>query len=337
MSFRTIENDIKSGELDKARPILLCGDEQFLVEFYEKRLVGLFAATSLDISVFYGDESDDKNILSALETFPMFSPVRIVVVKNHPGLSAQGSEVGLSDNLHDLPVTSRLIFSAGKVSKIRKLYKAIDKYGAVYDFSRLDEADLGAFARKRFKALGVEITPDILEAFLYATGYLEKDSDRDLFTVENDAYKLSSYALAEGRTSIAISDINECLPGVLRTDVFAIFDFIGSGRKAEAVRLLENSLAGGESVFRLLSLFTGQFEIMLGYKELNAEGHSISKIAQILGERSDWRVKKLGGLAGRFSKEKLQEILQKLYETERNIKTGDIKDRDALTILFAEI
>jgi len=337
MSFRTIENDIKNEAFGKSMPILLCGEEFFLVDHYEKRLTELFAATPLDISVFYGDESDDEEIIRALDTFPMFSPVRVVIVKNHHGLSPQGKEAGLTDYLVNMPDSTRLVFSASKVNKTRRLFKAIAKHGMVYDFSHLDEADLGAFARKRFKSFGADISPVVLEAFLQATGYLEKDASVDLFAVENDAYKISSFALSENRTSLTLSDVEECLPGVLRTDVFAMLDAISSGRKAEAINLLENSLAGGESVFRLLSLFTGHFEIMLGFKELSAEGHSISKITQILGERSDWRVKKLGGFAIRFTAEKLQEILYKLYETERNIKSGDIRDRDAITILLAGI
>ena len=127
------------------------------------------------------------------------------------------------------------------------------------------------------------------------------------------------------------------MPGILRTDVFAMLDAISSGNKAQAVGLLENSLAGGESVFRLLSLFTGHFEIMLGYKELSAAGHSSPKITQILGERSEWRVKKLGGFAHHFDNAKLKWIVGRLYDTERDIKSGDIPERLALTVLLAEI
>jgi len=370
MGFRTIENDIKSGVLNKAAPVLLCGEEQFLVNYYEHKLVALFSGrkdsavddnsslSELDISVFYGDEADDEAIMAALDTFPIFLPARIVLVRNHQGFQSAGgasnrgggksssaSETasekitqkknGLADFILHIPETARLVFTVGGVNKTRALYKAIAKHGTVYEFTRLNEADLINFVRKRFKTMGADAGQDVLDAFIYATGYLEKDSGGDLFTVENDVYKTASFALSEGRTTIAHSDVEECLPGVLRTDVFAMLDAISTGRKAEAIRLLENSLAGGENVFRLLSLFTGHFEIMLGYKELSAEGHSSAKITQILGERSDWRVKKLGGFAQRFELKKLQTILRRLYETERMIKSGDIAERLALTVLLA--
>jgi len=275
----------------------------------------------------------------------MLSRSRVVIVKSHPGLSGQkaGTEEGgrkknsLAEYLAEIPDTARLIFSSNDVNKTRALYKAIVQHGTVYEFTRLDEAGLRNFALKRFKARGTNITPEVLDAFAFATGYLENDTDRDLFSVDNDTYKIASFVLAEGRNVIERSDLEECLPGVLRTDVFAMLDAISSGRKAVAIRLLENSLAGDESAFRLLSLFTGHFEIMQGYKELKAKGHTSAKITAILGERSEWRVKKLGGFAERFDAKKLRWILGRLYDMERAIKSGDMPERLALTVLFAEL
>jgi len=350
MGFQEIENDIKSGAVDRPVPILLYGEESFLTSHYEKQLVALFsggenADGGLDVSAFYMDEADDETVMAALDTFPMLSPLRLVTVKAHPGLSGQKADSDdgakkknlLAEYIARIPDTARLVFVSNNINKTRALYKAIVKHGKAYEFTRLDEAGLRNFALKRFKGMGTELTPDVLDAFVFATGYLEKDTDRDLFTVENDVYKLASFVLADGRAVITHPDLEECMPGVLRTDVFAMLDAISAGRKADAIRLLENSLAGGESVFRLLSLFTGHFEIMLGFKELSAEGHSAAKITQILGERSDWRVKKLGGFAQRFDVRKLQWIVGRLYDTERNIKSGDIPERLALTILLAEI
>ena len=182
MGYRTIEKDIKSGVLNKPAPILLYGEEHFLVDLYTRRLEALFsgaldedntdgkpgmvgnsgtvsAASALDVSVFYGADSDDEAIIAALETFPMLSPLRIVIVKGHPGLAAQktptekgsggigessgsfgdstgsgseGSAISkgkneLAEYIAGIPDTSRLIFSSDKINKTRSLFKAIQK------------------------------------------------------------------------------------------------------------------------------------------------------------------------------------------------------------------
>ena len=340
MGYQTIEDDIKSGKTNNPSPILLFGEERFLVSYYEKILSGR-AMSELDISVFYADEATDEAIIASLETFPMLSPYRIIIVRDYPGFSAKSAAEYGSDELaayiRKPPENSRLIFASETVNKTRSVYKAIAKYGTVYEFTRFDEAGLRNFIIKRFNSMGAKITEDVLDEFIYATAYLDKNSDRDLFTVENDVFKTASYALSEGRVVISRQDVEECMPGVLRTDVFAMLDAISSGKKAEAVRLLESSLSEGENVFRLLSLITGHFEIMLGYKELSAQGKQPGEITSILGERSEWRVKRLGGFARRIELSKLKDILMNLYDMERGIKSGDIPERLAFTILFAEI
>ncbi|GHU64044.1 hypothetical protein AGMMS49983_08990 [Clostridia bacterium] len=353
--FREMEASIRSGAIGRAAPILLYGEEIFQINHYEHLLIRLFsgvssapgaalgdgvpeAALALDLSIFRESETDDDQILASLDTFPMMAAHRVVVVKNHAGLSSEGAAKStLPDALAQIPETSRLIFTAGNINRTRALYKAIAKFGAVYEFSRLSEFDLKAFAQKRFRQMGVGISPELLGAFCQQTGYLEKDSETDLFSVENEAKKVCAFALANGRTEITEADFLECMPDVLRTDVFAMLDAISSGRKGKAIELLESSLASGEPAFRLLSLITGHFEVMLGYKELRAQGRSLPEIVRILGERSDWRVKRLGGFAERFHEADLRRVLRQLYDTEKNIRSGDIPERLALTLIFAEI
>ena len=357
MDYRKINEDIKSGVLNVAAPILLCSKEQLLLDFYETRLLESFGADPLDVVVYYGNNSDDDlndDIISDLDTYPMFSAVRVAIVKNHPKITGKiikddgsvSSSVAkddkadkrLTDYFTRIPDTARLVFTSNEVKKNLTLYKAIQKTGTVYEIARLDESDLRQFVLKRFKKAGTVIQPDILDEFIYTTGYLAKDSDVDLLMVENDTYKLAYYVMADRRSDISRSDIAETTPGILRTDDFAMLDAISTGKKSEAINLLENTLAGDENItFRLLALLIGHFEIMIGYKELSASGMNSSQITKALGQHSEWRVKKLGGFAQRFDIEKLTWILGRLYETDSAIKSGDIRVRDALTVLLAEI
>ena len=343
--FREIEADIRSGAVNSAAPILLFGDEIFLTNHYMYMLIRLFAcennslpetALELDVSIMRGEDDDDDSVISALDTFPMLAKHRVVVVKNHVGLSSEGKTT-LPDIIEEIPETSRLIFTAKNINRTRALYKAIAKHGRIYEFTRLSEFDLKAFAQKRFRAMNVSLSPENLETFCQATGYLEKDSAGDLFGVENEANKIAAFVLGDGRSEISKSDILECMPDILRTDAFAMLDAISSGRKGKAIELLENSLASGESTFRLIALIIGHFEIMLGYKEMHARGYSLPEIVKHLGERHEWRVKNLGRFSEKFSEETLRKTLSNLYDAERNIRSGNIPDRLALTLVFAEI
>jgi DNA polymerase-3 subunit delta len=371
-SFKEIEQDIKSGDVDGRRVVLLCGSEAFLTNFYEKRLTDRFgggAPSPFDFNVFQGGEATDDAIMGACETFPMLAPKRVVVVRSHPGLSgAAGGKANsksgagakasskprasgkagkagkestlpktLEESLAALPDTTRLILTAGVPGKTKTLYKAAAKAGKVYEFGRLAETELWSFVGKRFKKAGMEIMPSLLEEFIAATGYFERDSRTDLYNVDGEAQKIVLYAQSEGRSAVTREDLEACMGANLQTDVFALLDAVSAGKKAEAVRMLESRLESGESVFALLPRITDQFETMLGYREMKEHGYSSQKMLELLPVRQEWQLKKLGGFAGRFTTEKLYEALHRLYGIETEIKSGNIPEKLALTLFVAEL
>jgi DNA polymerase-3 subunit delta len=334
-AFREIEQDLKNGAADGKRVFLLCGKEAFLVHHYENVLAGRFgggAGAGLDTSVFYGTDKNEDDIAAACETFPMFAPYRLVLVK---GAGDVGKK--LAGLLGGLPEQTKLIFTAGAAKKTMALYKEAAKHGAVYDFDRLGETDLENFAAKRFKRAGLAIMPTVLTDFLARTGYLDRDAQVDLFKVDGEATKLICYCKAESRNEITRADLDACMGVNLQTDVFALVDAISAGRKAEAVRMLEYRLESGESAFALLPRIIDQFETMVGVKELEAKKASPQRMLELLPVRYDWQLKKLRAAAARLASGTLYGALHKLYNIEPDIRSGNIPERLALTLFIAEL
>jgi len=350
-AYRQIETDFKSGTLPGTLPVLLCGKESWLTNYYEKKLTKRILGdgySSLDISVFFATEYSDDEIIAACETYPLTAPVRLVIVRGHPGLSATGGDGGLAEYLAKMPETARLILSAAQVNKTRALYKAFGKCGRVYEFDRLQEDELRTFAAGRFGKLGLTIGAAELSEFTLLTGYLDADGERDLFSVEGDIVRLGTFVKSDGRTEITKSDLGQCMNGTLQANIFAMLDAVSTGNKAEAIRQLENSLALGDNEFRLLSSLTSQFEIMLGCREMQEKNKRLlaagkpssamytpERMMQVLGQKSRWRMDKLAGYAERIPREKLFDVLHRLYGVEVEILSGNISGRLALTALIA--
>ena len=78
--------------------------------------------------------------------------------------------------------------------QMAKTSAAIKKHGQVYDFATIDKPDLVSFARKRFQAAGIDITPGGINALIDATGYYHKESDYRLFHFENDIQKIIAHS-----------------------------------------------------------------------------------------------------------------------------------------------
>jgi len=91
-------------------------------------------------------------------------------------------------------------------------------------------------------------------------------------------------------------------------------------------------------VFALLPRVIDQFETMLGWKEMEAKGgYDAAKRLELLPVKHDWQMKKLGALSKKYTAGELGAILRRLYALDRDIKSGDVSERLALTLLIAEI
>jgi DNA polymerase III delta subunit len=207
---------------------------------------------------------------------------------------------------------------------------------AIYDFGRLGDVDLKNFILKRFRLEQVGISIRLMDDFIERTGYAEKDSEADLYKIDGDAVKTAVFVKSEGRSEVAPGDIETCIPPEIGTDVFKMLDALSAGKKAEAVTLLASALALGENAFRLTNLLIGHFEILFACKEMKALGYSIQKMADILSQKSTFRVKKLAPYTDRFTSDRLAAILTRLYSVEKEIRVGNIKEELALITFFAD-
>ena len=75
------------------------------------------------------------------------------------------------------------------------------------------------------------------------------------------------------------------------------------------------------------------FRIMYDALELNEKGYSISQMAKKTGV-NEFRFKRAFNAAGRYSKRRIGKILTELYNTDRDIKRGNI-DKDVALELIA--
>jgi DNA polymerase-3 subunit delta len=134
-----------------------------------------------------------------------------------------------------------------------------------------------------------------------------------------------------------MADVSACIGTSTETNVFALLDAVSAGRKGDAIELVQNITAGDENVFGLIALLTGQFEIMLGYREIKEQKKSISEIAKALNIKSEWRLKKAAGFADKYQARRLTELLDRLYRVDIDIKSGLYKEGLALTMFVAEM
>ena len=215
-------------------------------------------------------------------------------------------------------------------SELSSYGKKLAKACGAYEFARLERADLKAFITKRVHKGGRMIARRELEHMIDVTGYYNKDSRYDLAQLEKDIDKI---VRACSTDSISAQLTEEILIGDSDRFVFGLVDALVSGDRGKALEIAEAIIREEDGSMAVLALLTKQFEIMYDAVELNEMGYSISRMAKKTGV-NEFRFKRAFNAAGRYSKRRIGRILTELYNTDRDIKRGNI-DKDVALELIA--
>jgi len=340
-SYKKIEEDLKDGNIKNV--LLLYGKEQYLVKWSVDAVLKKYIDDEYRAFDFFEIDAEKATIDSVIEnceTLSMFSEKRVVYLpgftlieggrsKNIP----ESDEKLLSEYIKKIPDSCLLLITAVKPDKRKRLYKEIVSFGGSYDFEPLDERTLRNFVEKRFKLMGKSIKASAADEFIRSCGYFLKETDYTLYNLENEIKKIASHADGE---EILLSDILEVISGDVETSIFAIIDAVGNNNKEEAFKILYNLLGAGGSIFPIVALLASLFETILEVKELKEEGKLPSQIRSILGIH-EYRIKKASSAADAYSKDRLKDILKKVYQIEKNIKTGLMDQVLALEMMISEV
>lgn len=328
-AFNLFGKDIKEGSISK--PLIFYGKEKYLINWAIDLIIKKYInphSKEMDLSILEETDCTLDVIKATCETYAMFSEKRVVVLKdfkdfNHDFISY----------LAEIPDSCQLILVCGELDKKGKTYKEASKFWMEYDFDSLSEVDLKKFIEKRLKAADKTIKGSLISQMISSTGYYDKDSNYNLYNLENDIKKIIFHSQGD---EIELTDVLSSISGNVETNVYQMIDAISSNKKDEAFVLLHNILTSGENLYYILAIIIGQFETILEVKELREEGHGLNQIQKVLGIH-EFRVKKAMGFGEKFSKNNVIQTLENLYEVDRNIKNGFIDGTLGLEMIIARI
>jgi DNA polymerase-3 subunit delta len=340
-AYKKIESDLKGEEFKNV--VLLFGKEQYLVKWATDRILGKYTNEECRTFDFFEIDSEKVTfplIVEACETLSLFSEKRVVYLSDFALISGgklknitEDDEKKLIEYIKEVPSTCILIIASETADKRKKLYKEIASCGNVYEFGPLDERSLKSFVEKRFASSGKRIRASVVDEFINHSGYFHKEADYTLHNIVNEVNKISAHAIGD---EILLSDVLEVVSGDIEANIFAMIDAASRNKKDEAFRMLYNILGTGGNIFHALALLASQFEIILEVKEMREEGKLIAQMQSILNIH-EFRIKKAISVCDAYSVDELKDILQRIYQVERNIKTGLMEQTLAFEVMLSQI
>ncbi len=320
-SFLTLKQQIKSG--DTGNLYLFFGEEVFVKDMYLEKMKSFVPDGGFaDFNYIFLDAKDavSDRVDDALDSFPMMSDKKLVVIKNSGLFKKANEEVKdfWLKRLADIPDYVLLIFDEQEVDKRNALYKAVIKHGLAVEFSYMKDYEVSAWVVRESQKGGKKISKD-------AADYLVAMCDPGIANVKNELSKLLDYCDDE----IYKSDIDKVVSKPLSIVVFDITDGLMQGNGDKVMSIIMQMKENKESAFNVLYLLFSAFDKMLYSKLLLDEGMSYDVVASRL-KVAPFIAKKYIDGAKNFSAEFLEDRICNASECDLNIKLGKVDEWTAL-------
>lgn len=261
-----------------------------------------------------------------LKISPMFAENKLVVLKNiFSEKKFQEDFLAHLENINSLKDII-VVYEKEVVDQRLKLFRELTRQCKSQEFQLLEGKKAKDFIVKEFERNHAKITLDATTTFLTYVG-------NDLWRASSEMKKLINFKQGE---VIKKEDVALLVAPKIEADIFKTIDALAQKNKKEAFLLIKKHLDNGESPLYILSMIAYQFRNLMMVKELSERGLMYASIVKKSGLHP-FVVKKNYFWANRFSREELRSIYYRIFETDSNIKSGNIEPETGLSLLVSKI
>lgn len=273
------ENIVNLTKQEKIYPVyLFYGKENYLKEDILKKLRNRLidpAYRELNYKVFYGEKLSINEVINDLETLPLISEHKLVVIKEADKIN-KNDEIKLIDYFNRLSlknIFSTLIIIYKESSPNKELVTAIKKVGVVSNFSITDKAKLTLWINSKFRQSNKNITQEGLF-------YLQSIMGSDLGRLFNEIEKIDIYT--KDKKVIEKEDVMISIGGSESVNIFKVLDSIGDKDIKNAIEGLVKLNQGNLHHLSIFAMIYRQIKLILQTKLLLAGGFNFKEVEKKL-------------------------------------------------------
>jgi DNA polymerase III subunit delta len=307
---RELERRLKRNEL--APVIFLWGEESWLVD----ETIGQIEAVALqpearefNREVFYGDEAEVQEVVTAAQTLPWLGMQRLVLVRGADALPRAADPSLVAYCTQPSPSTC-LIFAAQRVETSRPLFSLLLKLPWAVRFRRLLARELSTWIEQRVAARGCRISADAVAALIDTVG-------NDLRLLANEIDKLVTFVGSEH--AIEVESLTALTDDMREMSAFELARCLSAGDLAEALRAWSKFASSGEYPGLALGAVIHHVRQLWRIKLAQHAGTSPERLARELNIPA-FTVRRLSAQAAAIESEWLRQWLEALLEADQTLK-----------------
>ena len=276
-----------------------------------------------------------RQIIDAAETMPVMCDRRVVTVRDWaPLLSVKSKnedeEVGRMQKwLENPPESCALVFYMRVEPDGRKKTTGLLKKKAeVVQFDLLSESELTRWCAGRLKPQGKKIGAKALSTLTFMAG-------RELTRLSGELDKLTAY-LGDERSEITEADVRAIVSASLEYNVFELLNCLLAGDMKKGQQTLNSLLQGGQSPMGLMAMLTRQIRQLTHMKCALDAGQTVKSVQDAL-KLHPYAAKQTARQCAKLSAEWLTAMYERCVESDFAVKSGRLRDREALDALIFQI
>jgi len=264
---------------EKTYPVyLFYGKENYLKEDISKKLRNRLidpAYRELNYKIFYGEKLSINEVINDLETLPLMSEHKLVVIKEAEKINKNDVTklVNYFNRLSLKNIFSTLIIIYKESRPNKELITAIKRVGITSNFNITDKAKLALWVKTKFRQSNKKITP---EALFYLNSIIGDDLGR-LF---NEIEKIDIYT--KDQKVIEKEDVMTSIGGSEAVNIFKVLDSIGDKDVKNAIDGLVKLNQGNLHHLSIFSMIYRQIKLILQTKLLLAGEFNFKEVEKKL-------------------------------------------------------
>lgn len=301
---------------------LIYGENTYLIEREIKAVKKQFGEIVQGINYVAIEQNTLENLITEIETPSFGYPKKLIIVnkcnllqkelktkKNKNIEIAQKLANYIEENNKELDSIILLIVEE-TAEKTNTLYKTIEKFGLIKEYTELKPAELVAQLKNICNAYKVEIDNDTIK-------YIIETCGTSLQELINEIRKLIEYAGAGGKIDKKAVDLL-AIPKI-ESVIFDLTDNLGRKKTKEALEVLKNLIYNKEPVQKILITLYNHFKKLYLVKLAQKENTDIVKVLNLKPNQT-FLTTKYKNQAGYFSEQQLRTILEELINLDTNSK-----------------
>lgn len=281
-----------------------------------------------EISTYDLEEVELDNALEDLDTYGFLSSKKVIVIQNIESIKYDDYKKDI-DHLFkyiDNPNSDNLlIIEARKLNNTLKITKELKKK-CKYILVEFNSKDYIKTTLKDYKIDNLVIN------------LLDEYCQSDITKIDGECSKLMNYK--SDTKTITKEDIEEMVVKKLgdeRDLTFAFSRSLAERNIKDALLKYHELLNYNIEPLSIIGLLASQIRIIYQVKLLEKNRLSDREIADTLGEKSDYRIKKTRELTRLYNEDELLGLMQKLSDMDYKIKTTDVDGKNLIEMFIINI